>query len=392
MVKSVSHAVILAGILVLGWVASSHPVSAQDEDAIISEWYGRGVHAYYSGKWDEAHALLTRAIEKGARDPRCFYFRGLTFARSGRPEEADADMKRGAALEAADLDRHYDVARSLQRVQGEIRIQLEKHRDAARIAARELAAKRARAKYEEFLKDEQRVLLAPIGSQQPTVPASAATREVNDPFTGPAAPAGSPEPPKDPPAGSPESTPAPGTPAPGTPAPASQPEATPPAATTAPKPADDPFAPAGATPAAPATPSGAAAGTNPAPGDTRPTPSQPAAPADAKPSGAKKGALGGLFRAIKGSVPTPSIPGGIPGVPGRGPGAAPAGNDPFGGPPAGAKPSGNDPFGAPPAKEKPASDDPFGAPPAKEKPASDDPFGAPPAKEKPASDDPFKKF
>ncbi len=371
MAKNVSLAAIL-----LGLCASVSLVQAQD--AILSELYGRGVHAFHAGKYDVAHDFLSQAIEKGTQDPRCYIFRGLAYTQSGRPEEAAADFKRGAELEAGDVDQFYNVARALQRVQGEVRLTIEKHRNEARIAAQEVAAKRARAKYEAFLNDEQRVLLAPSGAVQPVVPEASGTANVNDPFgagsTGPA-PAGAPAT-----AAAPSAVPAEAT---------TTTDATPPAAGTA-----DPF---GATPQPPAADPFGALNTNPP--ATTAKPADPFAPAAATPpatapatagGGSKRGALGGLFRALKGTVPTPSLPGGIPGLPG-GPGA---GNDPFGAPagpggdPFAPRPGGNDPF-APPGGAAPGGD-PFGAP-----PAGADPFGAPPAggnpPASPPGNDPFDK-
>ncbi|HND54191.1 MAG TPA: tetratricopeptide repeat protein, partial [Pirellulaceae bacterium] len=72
------------------------PQAAPAQNAVLSDLYGRGVHAFFSQKYDRAHELLTAAIDNGSRDPRCYYFRGLSYSRLGRPDEAQADFTKGA--------------------------------------------------------------------------------------------------------------------------------------------------------------------------------------------------------------------------------------------------------------------------------------------------------
>ena len=104
------------------------------EDAILSVAYGNGVHAYYAGDYQRSYEELSAAIEGGSEDPRAFYFRGLAALRLGRLDEADADFAQGAKAEAAGRG-GWAVGRSLERIQGEPRLQLEKHRVRARMAA-----------------------------------------------------------------------------------------------------------------------------------------------------------------------------------------------------------------------------------------------------------------
>src|SRR4029077_10356747 len=95
------------------------PAAAQN--SALGELYGHGVHAYNSGNYVEAYNLLTRAIDSGSEDPRCHYFRGLSYIRLGRGPEARADFAAGAELEMADTDRFYAVSKSLERIQGRAR-------------------------------------------------------------------------------------------------------------------------------------------------------------------------------------------------------------------------------------------------------------------------------
>jgi hypothetical protein len=104
------------------------------EEAILAVAYGNGVHAYYAGDYQRSYEELSAAIDGGTQDPRAFYFRGLAALRLGRLDEADADFALGADAEAAGRG-GWAVGRSLERIQGEQRLQLEKHRVRARMAA-----------------------------------------------------------------------------------------------------------------------------------------------------------------------------------------------------------------------------------------------------------------
>lgn len=108
--------------------------AAAREDAILAVAYGNGVHAYYAGDYQRSYEELSTAIEGGTQDPRAFYFRGLAALRLGRFDEADADFALGANAEAAGRG-SWPVGRSLERIQGAARTQLEKHRVRARMAA-----------------------------------------------------------------------------------------------------------------------------------------------------------------------------------------------------------------------------------------------------------------
>ncbi|HTN77381.1 MAG TPA: hypothetical protein VL096_19115 [Pirellulaceae bacterium] len=369
---------LIAGMVAMslwGAIASQLPAA----ESLFGELYGRGVHAYNQHNYEDAYEQLTAAIEQGSRDPRTFFYRGLVFANTGRPELAKADFQTAAMLEITNDTEVFNVSKSLERVQGTQRLEIEKYRRDARVSVAKKSATAAQARYEQAQTDEAKVLRKPAGAAvagpAPMLPPVAAT-EGGDPFgnakgvgvgdaekapekvvEAPAAPAGTADP-------FAETKPAPATPA-----------------------AVDPFggnttpAPAAPAPAAEADPFGEAKPAAPAP--------MPAAPAGDDPFGEAK----------------PAAPAPMP--------AAPAGDDPFGEAkpaapaPMPAAPAGDDPFGeakpaAPaPMPAAPAGDDPFGeakpaAPaPMPAAPAGDDPFGeakpaAPaPMPAAPAGDDPF---
>ena len=180
--------------------------AAVGQDAVLSELYGSGVHRYFSGDSDRAIVDLTAAADGGSRDPRVYYFRALAKQRTG--QDATADFQRGAALEAADTDQYYPVGKSLERVQGASRLQIERYRALARAAAFDAQRRRDTVRYQQRVQNEGRVLRQPPVSAGPAgaAPASkpaaappAAERKVppppmpnppaDDPFADSAAPA-----------------------------------------------------------------------------------------------------------------------------------------------------------------------------------------------------------
>ncbi len=165
--------VFAVALLSLGFGVAG-PRSASATDPVLMETYGRGVHAYFAGRYDEAYELLTLAIENEIQDPRAYYFRGIVAAATGRPEEAESDWRTGAEMEATRRP-VADIGRSLTRVQGSTRLKLERIRQSARMKATAAAAARSKARYGEIRQAEGRVLKAPpVAVDAPPVPPSAA--------------------------------------------------------------------------------------------------------------------------------------------------------------------------------------------------------------------------
>ena len=145
------------------------------DDAVLGQTYGSGVHAYFSRDYLSAYEYLTSAIEGGSTDPRCHYFRGLTYLKLGREPEAEMDFAKGAELESRDVDAFYDVARSLGRIQGSTRLMIERYRVKARMAALKHAEDVHRARYEATRTEENRVLHPPIETA-PGLPGEASAK------------------------------------------------------------------------------------------------------------------------------------------------------------------------------------------------------------------------
>lgn len=134
------------GSMVSAALAQPGPLA---EDAAIARALGNGLHAFYGSDYQRAYDDLTEAVAAGSRDPRALYFRGLAARRMGRIDEAEADFSRAATMEAAGLGA-WPVSRTLERVQGEDRLALERHRVRSRIAVLQGRREAAERRYSEI--------------------------------------------------------------------------------------------------------------------------------------------------------------------------------------------------------------------------------------------------
>lgn len=135
---------------------------AAGEDESAAELYGKGVHAYFAADYDQAVAWLSESIAKYDGDPRAYYFRGLALASQSGVEAGLADFNQGANVEINRTDRPvYNINGALQRVQGSLRLELEKVRAATRQAAIDRQKKQNRIRYEELKRRDEVVLFKP---------------------------------------------------------------------------------------------------------------------------------------------------------------------------------------------------------------------------------------
>jgi hypothetical protein len=171
----------VCGLAVAFVVTAGDRLPAQD--AVLSEFYGSGVHRYFAGNYAQASSDLTAAIEGGSKDPRAYYFRALAALRLGWQQNARADFQTGAALESADINQFYPVGKSLERVQGSARMTLERYRAVARAEAHQRQERRNAIRYEQRKRAEAQVLRAP-GPTPPPIPPAAkpSPAAVEDPF------------------------------------------------------------------------------------------------------------------------------------------------------------------------------------------------------------------
>lgn len=337
-------------ITTLAGLLATSALSAQE--LAISDMYGRGVHAYFSGQVHLAYDKLSAAIQAGSRDPRAFYFRGLAYERLGRPQEALTDFRTGAVLEHQDAGAVFGVDRSLERVQGPARLAIERERAAARLGAaqgvvleRQKRSISAQAAVPEVTAPKDTILGEPAADIN-QLPAAGAMPPVKGEVDRPFGDQGDPN-------------------APGPPPPAAPPRRnTPP-----PQPAPPPPRPGDANPleesplgqpAKPMPPKPMPAGGDPfsAPALTPPKPANPP-PAGGDEGGSGRAIGNALKRAFGGFIPEmPQVPAGLPIGGGNAPPPQPPTNPPA------ANPANDNPFGAPPpAKPAPANNDnPFGKP------------------------------
>jgi hypothetical protein len=138
--------------LMLVWSTAS---PAQGVDPGIA--YSQGVHAYFAGRTNQANHYLSIAQSIDPTDPRTYYFRALSLLRLGRRDEAQLDMRTGAALEAREPNR-FAVGIALERVQGGDRLLLERFRREGRVAEANLSIARERSRYEQITEREPEVL------------------------------------------------------------------------------------------------------------------------------------------------------------------------------------------------------------------------------------------
>jgi tetratricopeptide (TPR) repeat protein len=158
---------ILALGLAFGWTSSVCRLASAQLD-VLNELYGSGVHAYNAGQYREAYDDFTMAVKSGSKDPRVYYYRGLAYLRLGRPQEAHGDFKKAASLEMADTDRFYPVSKSLERVQGTARAQIERYRSQARLVAYQTRERRRFERYERIRKNEPNVLMPEEATKIPS--------------------------------------------------------------------------------------------------------------------------------------------------------------------------------------------------------------------------------
>jgi hypothetical protein len=153
--------------------------SAQD---VLSELYGRGVHAYFAGDSTGALTFLNEADQAGSTDPRVFYFRGLVKSGLGMTDEASVDFDRGANLEVTSK-RAVEVGKALARIQGANRLQIEDARRKARLMAQATKAQILRDQYESVKKSDAE-MVRPAEVTPPVVETKPDVAE-NDPFANP---------------------------------------------------------------------------------------------------------------------------------------------------------------------------------------------------------------
>lgn len=348
--------------------------NAEAQDSVLTDMYGRGVHAFFRGDYEQCQKLLETVVEEGTSDPRVYYFLGLADFNMGQKDAADQNFTKGARLELSGVSA-YPIGKSLERVQGSARLALESFRNKVRTETYLKNKEDERKRFEDLKRQEDLVLRNRDAKPAPA-PVDVPKVDSTDPFGG-------------------DSTSTPPTPAPATPM-------------TEPDTGSDPFGGSTPMPMPPATADpfgGSPAPTTPAPSTADPfggSSTAPSTPAPSTPAPSTNDPFGGPQMPAQPSTPSDPF-GNVP------PPANPSTpSDPFGNVPEPANPSmPNDPFGNVPQPANPSApntpvgtpttSDPFGSVP---EPMSEptDPFGAQPSVTEPPlgappgampTDDPF---
>ena len=108
-------------------VASLSVCAGRAQEPLLNQVYSEGVHQFFRHEYDAARAAFDHAISYGSRDPRVYYYRGLTAFVMGCELEADADFRMAATLEVEGSGT-YNIGRALERIQGYARLRLERIR------------------------------------------------------------------------------------------------------------------------------------------------------------------------------------------------------------------------------------------------------------------------
>jgi hypothetical protein len=115
-------------------ILQSHPALRRPEgtdapDPVEADkHYAEGLNRYFAEDYPGAEKELAEAVRLYGRDARYFYFLGLARLHQGK-RGAAADFVQGARLEALDLPPQAAVSRSLERIQGRVRLLLNEARE-----------------------------------------------------------------------------------------------------------------------------------------------------------------------------------------------------------------------------------------------------------------------
>ncbi|MDO4571712.1 MAG: hypothetical protein Q4D38_15130, partial [Planctomycetia bacterium] len=146
--KAILYVFVIAAVFVtsLGNSALGQGV----DNLILHRTYGLGIHEYNQHDYEAAFNTFTKCVDGKTQNPCVYYYRGLCLIQLGRPEAAEVDFQKGADLEmSASSNMQTQIGYDLQKVQGGVRLLLEKHRAEAKLNAyqkrQEIVAKRQKA-------------------------------------------------------------------------------------------------------------------------------------------------------------------------------------------------------------------------------------------------------
>lgn len=148
-----------AAILVLVGFFCVHPAEATvfSVENKVENLYGKGVHAFFDGAWQESVSILSEVEKLGSDDPRPYFFLGLAHRRLGKADLADKYLKMAAQKEwDGQSGRDFNVSDALRRIQGRERLAVEAYRKQAKLDWQKEEGRRRQIKYgDEKTKDRE---------------------------------------------------------------------------------------------------------------------------------------------------------------------------------------------------------------------------------------------
>lgn len=115
------------------WVAARPVFTTSTAEPLNAEHlYNKAMTHYWDGRYAEARDCLDSAIGQAPNNPSAWYFKGLCELTLGDGLAAQASVKQGAAIQATNESLSHEVGRSLERVQGPVRLWIEQALSQAR--------------------------------------------------------------------------------------------------------------------------------------------------------------------------------------------------------------------------------------------------------------------
>jgi tetratricopeptide (TPR) repeat protein len=127
----------------MGKLVGEHPAFQQPDTShpnpvLAEQFYGKGLHQYWSRNYGEAEALFKQAIQYYNQDARYQYYLGLSLlGQKGnvKRDAANFALEQAARLEAGNRPSMAEVNASLERLQGPMRAYVDSYRQKAVSAA-----------------------------------------------------------------------------------------------------------------------------------------------------------------------------------------------------------------------------------------------------------------
>ena len=132
-------------------------IFAKQQQAEVN--YGKGVHAFFDGDYQQAIVVFRDIEELGVKDPRAYFFYALSHYRLEENDKAESLFKKAAEFEISERRfRDYNVSDAIKRIQGKERIMIEDYRQKARNDWNAAEKRRSEVKYGESKTQDKDIL------------------------------------------------------------------------------------------------------------------------------------------------------------------------------------------------------------------------------------------